>query len=175
MKCWNRLYGKSIELDCICVKKADNWCSWCSLSHSEVYVHVQSIKLHFKLHWLWVRSQMTTMKPHQPCHRVITKVREESHPFETTHAKQDCQTSMFSETVQIIKSYWNAITMIWVNAFKYLFFLYVLYCQANIAPVQLPYILLALQIVLWGCKQWLCSARSWSGSEAKTMNYGRKG
>lgn len=148
MRCWNRLYGKRIKLDCICVKKADNQCcSWCSLSHSEVNVHLQSIKLHFKFYWLLTRSPMTTMQPQQPPHREITNVRGESHSFESTQAKLDCQTSIFSKTVAIIRSYWNAMTMIWVIFFKYLLFLRVLWCQAHITPVQLWYILLTLQIV----------------------------
>lgn len=88
------------------VKKADNQCcSWCSLSHSEVNVHIQSIKLHFKFHWLLTGSPVTTMKLQQPPYRKITKVRgEKYHPFESTQAKQDWQTFIFSKTVELLEA-----------------------------------------------------------------------
>lgn len=96
---------------------------------------------------------MTTMEPQQAPHREITKFRgEESDPFESNKAKQDCQTSSFSKTAAIIRSYWNVMTMI--------------YCL-QILAFPMCSLMFNSHIYFWYCKQ--CSKHN---SHCSTSNSG---
>lgn len=120
----------------------------------------------------WLGIQWQPWSSSSLTYRKITKARgEKYHSFESTRAKKDWQTFIFSKT-RIIGGYKNAMTMVWVIATKTSFSC-VFFDARLTAPLQLPYVL-TLQIVQGSRKQWLSSSRSWSGSEGKKLNCGRK-